>query len=546
MARMIPILCTNESPPGEINVFKLLSKNLPDEWTVLHSLKFSFERNASAEADFVIINPLGDLIVVEIKSHKYIEYNNATWSSNGKNFTDPFSQIRKAYHVLIKFKKDIQSPLQHRRVARLAIFPFASFTGSCVSFKTFEYLNDEQWQCACKSPDQLEEKLNEIIEKQQILSNIKDVSNDDIEYFVKKLCPSLKSSSRLSELRLRNNSITTALDEQLNVIKTISANNRCIINGPAGSGKTLIAKQHFINLHKSGVKVILLCFNRAIAKELKSEISQLLPTAEPYITTLYAAMNKVLKTNNEISLNSDTDDIDWNELSQKAIDTLLTKPSPFGDIEYLILDEAQDLVDVPNAVDFIELILGCRLNSSKWALFGDFSYQVLYTSVGKVSLALEKLKEFSAYLPLSKNCRNTQHILSPLETLPDKIYDGFLRNDSSPDDCNSFVYQNNTEFKNVLEQALEHCVSRHIERKDIAILYAAAPNHIQIDAMKYFNICELESKQEKKPKWSTIRKAKGLEFDGVIIVFDKTTKSETLLYTACTRAIKCVCVIENI
>ena len=82
MARMIPILCTNESPPGEINVFKLLSKNLPDEWTVLHSLKFSFERNASAEADFVIINPLGDLIVVEIKSHKYIEYNNATWSSN--------------------------------------------------------------------------------------------------------------------------------------------------------------------------------------------------------------------------------------------------------------------------------------------------------------------------------------------------------------------------------------------------------------------------------------------------------------------------------
>src|SRR5690606_39033237 len=100
MARMIPSEVYGPStPPGEITVFEALRDD-PEtkDWVVLHSLDIVHHRSQiSGEIDFVVIIPKKGVLVVEVKSHSFIDRRDGLWFFEREDRTNsprnPFKQV---------------------------------------------------------------------------------------------------------------------------------------------------------------------------------------------------------------------------------------------------------------------------------------------------------------------------------------------------------------------------------------------------------------------------------------------------------------------
>jgi hypothetical protein len=68
MARMIPTFVSEHTTSeAEVELFKVIGRELPEEWTVLHSLGLATHaRKPWAEIDFVLVGPPG-VLCLEVK-----------------------------------------------------------------------------------------------------------------------------------------------------------------------------------------------------------------------------------------------------------------------------------------------------------------------------------------------------------------------------------------------------------------------------------------------------------------------------------------------
>jgi hypothetical protein len=556
MARMIPPAPVGECPPGEREVFRCL-KALPDDWSVLHSLVFSYEHGRDAEADFVVVTPSGDCIVIEVKSHHRIEYRDGLWRGNGKEITDPFRQVRDVFHRLRKWMQDSAAGRVGGVIARLVIFPFASFAGRGPELKEWEYVAAEEWQGISGDNRKFEQRLAALIagaSDRGVPAGSRDrVSVGVADELVKRLRPCLKSNARVDLVRLRDGELAKAMEEQREALGALEYNDRCLVVGPAGTGKTLLAQQRFVALVKDGSRPILLCYNRLIADEIRAVVAGQVPGHRGLVMTVHAAMRKIVGDRFE----ADFDDPDWGELSMRAMEVLIESGGPFGPISHLVVDEAQDLALIPDFLDLAELLLGRGLSQAKWAFFGDFETQVIYKLPGTSEDFLQELKRrgLPAVLPLKHNCRNTRPMLAPVgQALPEAgaIYRGFRRQDSKVEDCKAIYNAGGTEgFFDALKAALRHCSECCSRTESTVILFRDSPSSAELDVLKRVGVVDwVDSRgnSHKRVRWTTIRKAKGLEFDGVVVVgthAEGELLDAQLLYTACTRALTCVVVIQT-
>ena len=563
MARLIPpVMCggVGDGPPGEAFLFKALQA-LPDNWTVLHSLVFSFERGADAEADFVVISPDGDCIVIEVKSHLRIEFAAGLWRGNGKEIKDPFRQATNVMHKLRRLIDERSPGLRHRSVCRLVVFPFATFTGQSPEFRDWEYLDRAGLSDAISLGSHAVEKaLCRLIDRTyEERGRVRDGGigcRTEIEHLVGILRPTLRSSARADELRLRDGELAKALDDQREAIAAIEENPRCLITGPAGSGKTLLALRYADDLIRTGSRPLLLCFNRAISDELKAQLRNQPPADRGFVMTVHAAM---LRAAGRSSIEDMSADGGWDSLSDAAIEGLLSRPSPFGLISHLVVDEAQDLATIPQCLDFFELILQSPLECARWVMFGDFDYQALYEARDDVRRFRESIQVRGSptRVSLRYNCRNTRHMLGPLRRiLPEfsSVYRGYRRECSSSEDCKRFgVSADPDGFRKSVTGALRHCAERNCRTGSTVLIFCDAPTEEQLRVLAGLRITERglargAEAQLQRVTWTTVRKAKGLEFDGVVLanVPAGGEHAASLLYTGCTRALTCVCVVSEL
>src|ERR1035437_582852 len=410
MARMIPARDPSSiTNRGEQELYIQLRDQLPASWTVRHSYAFCWFEGRylrDAEADFVIIAPERGVLVLEAKGSEGYECRDGDWFRvNGDGTTEltrnPFEQATTAKHKLVeriahdvfgRTKRDFPGLFGH-----LVAYPFAKVRSPlptsvepCVmmTFEDMPHLKD-------RLEDAFSLWGNKSIADQFSPDNMKKV----VEFFSDPtaLVPVLAAKADRDERHIRN---LTRM--QFLAFRGLLGNQRVHVQGPAGSGKTLLAYWAAEAFAAEGKRVLFLCYNRVLAAWLDREYSGEGSLAvRTFFSVCQDTIHRAGLPFNPPQTATDADDF-WDRVAPasfcEALDQLTELAFPRYDA--VVVDEAQDFHKdwwLP-----IQLLL-LDADNGRLCIFSDPEQTGIY---GQKQDFPEPLVPYQ----LRENCRNTRRI----------------------------------------------------------------------------------------------------------------------------------------
>lgn len=406
---------------AEKRIFHLL-ENDPDttQWFVLHSLGLSKRPSGPyGEIDFVVLIPSGVIICLEVKGGN-VTCKDGVWQTIDRYGTvtqfrkSPFMQAREGMFALmhaIHRKFGAGSDAAQCLFAYVVIFPDVESPPRTPEFEPWEAIGREHlnaplsraithaWSAQRKKigtkrlPPSPESTVREI---RQFL-------RPDFERII----------ARPTVIHECENSLVSLTEDQYQVLDMISDNPRCLIEGAAGTGKTLLALEYSRRQAATGRRVLLLCFNRLLGEWFESRPNELsLPNLR---ATSYHRFLRGLVVSSEykeeferVAEKSDTQKLFAQLLPFYA---LLACESASEQFDVLVIDEAQDLVS-QEALELLGILLKGGIAGGQWHVFGDFTRQCIYGGSSREA-RLQTLASACSHFThahLQTNCRNTRRI----------------------------------------------------------------------------------------------------------------------------------------
>ena len=524
MAIMIPDIPIDVQPGSrEDEMFYALS-NLPDEYYVFHS--FVLITNVAgmlheSETDFVVFHPQKGIVCIEAKAGQVRCVGGKWYYGSGIEMSrgGPYRQADLNKWKLEKyFTQNGLSDLWNKcKVLHAVWFPsidraylnsihFTSDADRSITL-TKESLTsiepDIERLFAIQLPSGVEMDLTKN-EAQKILSNV--------------LCPSFDLvPSVASEMSIKRNAFNRLLKEQANVLNFLEEQPYAIINGVAGTGKTMIALEKARRHAENNERVLFLCYNRLLCDFLRENYAH----EQISYYTIDALACSLCRTSSA----------DYELLEQKL--ELLYYEGEFP-YKHIVIDEGQDFgqdqIEETRIIDTLETIVLSNEISGTFYLFYDKNQLVQGRQIPKY------ITEADCKLTLYRNCRNTENIaitsMRPLgkDKVP-KMFKGAVAGDPPrihiSDDIESQIqYLDNTLHKLIGDKV-----------KDVVILTCTTVEkswlypHLQNGKYKKFGQDIL---------FTTCRKFKGLEADAIILIdvvadtFDSYNK--LMFYVGTSRA----------
>lgn len=311
--------------------------------------------------------------------------------------------------------------------------------------------------------------------------------------------------------------------EQTGLLDYISEQRSATIQGVAGTGKTLIAKEAARRFGLEGRKVLFLCFNKFLYLDLAHRY--------PYdnvtyynIHTLISKFRPGVDTSTDELRVSELQKIDWDDLA-------------FDDI---VIDEAQDF-DNREILYFKDL---AELRDGHFFVFYDKNQLATTREVPTWILNAE------CRLLLTKNCRNTREIALTAYNVIDVELNQKIMMVSGEQTSISFV---KGESLPLLARLLKLLTGDKYgyEYSDIAILsLKKESDSIMHNVNKLAGIPILRERSNSAVLFTTAKKFKGLENRVIIIVdidescFSDESKKQAF-YIACSRATQKLALFVN-
>jgi hypothetical protein len=245
---------------AEQHVWKALRDRLPPGWYAWHSLRLRDRRASFGEGDFVLAHPGRGILLLEVKGGA-IELRDGTWFQNGKPLPKaPLDQVHGFRGLLLARLRaaGVDAPA----VGQAPCFPDTDFdrqptaddvAGIVMGAHHLRWLAESLPAVAARAiPPPRPTSRGDWLAALHALWG---------ETWV----PSLSLGTRAREHAERR----LALDEaQLEVMEGLLENDRVLVQGGAGSGKTLLAAEAARRLAASGARVLLLCFTAPLRKWL--------------------------------------------------------------------------------------------------------------------------------------------------------------------------------------------------------------------------------------------------------------------------------------
>jgi hypothetical protein len=521
-----------DTPDAEKKLYKAL-KELPDDWFVFHSYKY-VKRNSSKglsfyENDFLIANMLYGVMVLEVKGGKIYwkeglmhQVNTSTGADTTvKEHSDPLSQANGGlYDIRDRIKEEMPELID--KVARTPAVAFPACTGYGSMNLPDDYQKIKETIILYQDLDyHFKDKLISIFNFYNSV-NLTSMSLEQFERFKKLIAPlcglivsaqSVKKDADNAFIRLTN--------EQTYLLDYLSEQKYAAIQGPAGTGKTMVALEAAKRLADQGRKVLFLCFNELLCQHFREDC-------------VHSGVSYFNITAFVVSLVKGLDVFD----AKKRAKVLAGIDPDRLDYDDVIIDEAQDLEDeeIQYFKDYSILKEGTLL------LFYDQNQIVLGREVPKWIPASE------CRLLLKRNCRNTANIA---KTSASVIDIPFIQMPNSIVGSQTSIVFAKEDPKVELSRVIKMLISdkNAFKLNEITVLTLRSEKESFLFGVKSLFGVLVSTKQDGQSVFfTTAKRFKGLESEAVIIIDVNESdflddQNKRTFYVACSRAKQKLCLL---
>ena len=557
MAKLIPkIEIQDISVKSERDVAKYLVDLLPNDCIIYHSYPWlRADRNdkgnttlKEGETDFVVIIPSHGMLILEVKGGE-IQYDNEKrqWNrvlSGGrlKEIQDPFEQARRNTHFL-------ENEIKKKGYKGASNLPFGY--GYAAVFPDCEYSGDTP---AGGSPSivlsasdllyidkRIKSALTQWVRRDQPIP----LSREDKIKIQRSISPSFNLLPILfRKIEDQEEKLFRLTNDQKMLIEFLGQTQRACINGVAGSGKTMLAQAQAEKFADAGMKTLLVCYNKTLAKWLRDNISS--DYAESITVTHFHGLCHDLCRKAGISFNPPFNN--ENEFWQEEAPELLIEAIDLIDDRFdaVIVDEGQDFHSdwwMP-----LELI---NSNGDEGAMYVFFDpNQNLYIDQDS------SLPALGTPLTLPVNCRNTRLIAGLCSNIIDK--DIPTKPDAPIGDAPEVIQLDNRyEVQKRVERYVDDWINQgKLKPNQVAILCPYKLSNSSLSSINKVRGVEVTDdidrwKENKGVLFSTVKGFKGLEADAILLIDIPSVNETTLFkktdyYVACSRAKHLLVVISTI
>lgn len=562
MAIMIPsVISPDVNSSAEKRIFQWFQSTPgTDDWIVLHSLGIAAHNKVIyGEIDFLVLAPKLGIFALEVKGGRVRRENGIWYFTNRYDKTNskvrgPFEQAKDGiFSIVAAIKKRLDDG--HRHVSGVLF-------GYGVMFPDIEYtssgIEEEQWQIFDKidgnNVKAFIERLSQgAVHKWEDLygsmnrSKLPDAA--EIKYIASILRGDFDFAVSMSaQLRNAKEELVTLTKEQYRCLDQIDDNPRCLIQGPAGTGKTLLAIEEAKKSAARGEKVAIFCFNSNLAEWLIEYFKAMPEEVRPdFIGTLHKYMVQITMEANKTPAYPHDSNLAQHyyqkTLPEAASKVLEDTPNRFDKI---IIDEAQDLIE-DSYLDVLNKSLRKGLDRGYWTMFGDFSMQAIYADGISGPELIEKLDNAATFIrfKLTVNCRNTKPICKEIETVtgfkaPNELW---TKVDGPP--VQYITWATMEDQCERLENLLKELDESNVAPESVTILSPKKRENSVVSMIQNYFIRDLTIPQGNGISFCTIQSYKGLENTVIILTDIEDFASEKLMYVGLSRACSGLFVLES-
>jgi len=564
MAKMIPAEISTDNR-FERDLFEKFKK-LPAKWTIFHSVSVETGSRQPRELDYVILIPESySVVYLEAKGGSY-SIRDRQWFRRGDEPVDP-APTQQASSGMFALQNQFvaQYPQYNKPSLWLSFSCAVAFTDWDISGEATRQgvtrgallMGGGDVQNGNRMTQLLREHTNEVrnnFDRTERWNNRKrQFAAGQLKAMEDMLNP--PTETPVTDNTFFRHNLDTLLPELLEPTKSqtaalilIKGIDRCVIDGAAGTGKTVLAMESVRQrCEQDGDTVAILCSNPLLssrfeqwAETLSAEQggrvmagtpASLLARAFADDPAFLARHQQRLDAlpNLERALKWGDLDNGWRGFVENTLQELEGKPAVF---DYLVIDEAQNLYD-DVFLRLLDKLLKGGLAHGRWTMFGDFTNQNIVTPrrgdrENVYTALLDSFGVTPAKWPLDTNCRNTYEIAAATYNITD-IEAPTLPGLHGPE-VEFRYFDSNDQLHDLLEKQLAEWDSYGFESRQIIMLSGGDDNIVDENRKygnwKLVNIADAPSgsdirvSDDDSPyvRYSNIFDFQGLESDLVILV----------------------------
>lgn len=557
MGKMIPAtIHPDVRSGGERRIFALLRDAVgTDNWICLHSLglaRHAYKRRA--EIDFLLISGKG-LFVLEVKGGRVARaggewIHTDRYGRQNRKSESPFDQASSAMFALekeIKRRSGSSDRLANLLFGYGVMFPDIEFNSGGV---------DGDGQLVYDIRDRRKpltayiDRLTRFTQSTQSRPRFAPTEQD-----AAKLVNYLRGDFDIfPPLRIQTHDASSEISrftaEQFGILDALVAEPRCVIQGSAGTGKTLLAVESARREARENRRVLLLCFNRILAAHLTGIFNEAASRSTIRVRSVYGFFDDLIRAS---GLNREFQDRRSTVESNKLYECLYPEYAALAALETgaanfdcLIVDEAQDMM-TGTILDAFDAVLSGGLETGRWRFFLDANNQAAV--YGKFEAgAYDRLRQFGTHSVLSVNCRNTKPVSAETAMLARPEVFANARVDGQP--VRYCWHKDAAEQVKQLKALLQKLLSDGATPGSISVLSPRNPTDccahnlelsdgVRIDPLSADNVAAVASGRHPRPTYCSVSSFKGLENDLIVLTDIENLSAEwwrAVIYVGMSRA----------
>lgn len=323
--------------------------------------------------------------------------------------------------------------------------------------------------------------------------------------------------------------------EQVRIMEALSLNEHLLINGGAGTGKTLLAVDFAVKQASRGKHVLFLTYNKNLANNVKCQIVEQECLKIINIHALFGEYVTVdadkVRKNAGRYFSEELPEVFYDWL-QGADEELM------AGLQYdlLVMDEGQDILK-PNYLYCLDKLLKGGFDRGCWTVFYD-EKQNIYNPEYQDGLDI-LLSYSNTRFQLFVNCRNTVQIGTYSAKASGVEPGTFLR--ESGEEVQKIVYTDDEDFERKIKDIIKELKKEKVQLKEVFFLSPNRYEHSKLFGTDiHVNVLDGGAQRDEEyPGYATIQSFKGLDARIIILFGMEKVREEIFsryMYIAGTRA----------